>query len=155
MRTAGLGRDAFLLASLGAEVTLIERAPSVHALLADAIAALAAAEPAIAARMRLVAGDARELLPTLEADVVTVDPMHPARVGSALVKAEMRRLRGLVGRRSRFRFPDRRRARRQRARAWWSNGRCAPPLPLGLPAPSHALTGKTVRYDVFARARPA
>ena len=152
--TAGLGRDAFLLASLGADVTLIERAPSVHGLLADAIAALAEAEPAIAARMRLVAGDARDLLPTLDADVVTVDPMHPARDGSALVKAEMRRLRGLVGD-----DPDSASliaaalaARAPRVVVKWP---LRAPLPPGLPAPSHALTGKTVRYDVFVRARPA
>jgi 16S rRNA (guanine1516-N2)-methyltransferase len=35
--TAGLGRDAFFLASLGARVTLIERSPVMHALLADGI----------------------------------------------------------------------------------------------------------------------
>ena len=33
--TAGLGRDAFLMASLGAEVTLIERSEQMHKLLAD------------------------------------------------------------------------------------------------------------------------
>ena len=152
--TAGLGRDAFLLATLGAEVTLIERAPAVHALLFDAIAALAASSPAhavIAARMRLVAGDARELLPRLAADVVTVDPMHPARRGSALVKAEMRRLRALVGD-----DPD------SAALIAAALASCAPrvvlkwplraPPPAGVPAPSHSLQGKTVRYDVFVRA---
>ncbi|MBN2751120.1 MAG: class I SAM-dependent methyltransferase, partial [Rhodospirillaceae bacterium] len=34
--TAGLGRDAFLLASLGATVTLIERVPEIQRLLHDA-----------------------------------------------------------------------------------------------------------------------
>ena len=33
--TAGLGRDAFLLAALGSKVTLIERSNIMHALLAD------------------------------------------------------------------------------------------------------------------------
>ncbi len=150
--TAGLGRDAFLLASLGATVTLIERAPAVHAMLADAIAALAAAGPAeaeIAARMLLVSGDARALLAGISADVVTVDPMHPARLGTALVKAEMRRLRALVGD-----DPD--------SAALIAAALAAGPrvilkwplraaLPQGLPAPSHSLAGKTVRYDVFVR----
>ena len=153
--TAGLGRDAFLLASLGAEVTLIERAPAMQAMLADAIAALAAASPehaVIAARMRLVPGDARQELPGLAADVVTVDPMHPARLGSALVKAEMRRLRALVGD-----DPD---SAELVAAALAS---AAPrvvlkwplraPAPGGIPAPSHSLPGKTVRYDVFLRAK--
>ena len=35
--TAGLGRDAFLLASLGANVTLIERSKQMHALLDSAL----------------------------------------------------------------------------------------------------------------------
>ena len=34
--TAGLGRDAFLLATLGAQVTLLERSAEVHDLLRDA-----------------------------------------------------------------------------------------------------------------------
>ena len=153
--TAGLGRDAFLLASLGAEVTLLERVPVVQVLLADAIAALAADGPehaAIAARMNLVAGDAREILPSLDADVVTVDPMHPARLGSALVKAEMRRLRALVGD-----DPDSAAliaaalaSRAGRVVLKWPLR--APP-PIGVPAPSHSLQGKTVRYDVFVRPR--
>ena len=36
--TAGLGRDSFLLASLGAEVTLIERSKHMHRLLEDGLA---------------------------------------------------------------------------------------------------------------------
>ena len=35
--TAGLGRDAFVLASLGCQVTLIERVPAVAALLENGI----------------------------------------------------------------------------------------------------------------------
>ena len=35
--TAGLGRDAFLLASLGATITLIERNDKMHDLLADGL----------------------------------------------------------------------------------------------------------------------
>ena len=35
--TAGLGRDAFLLASLGAKVTLIERSPDMHRLLEEGL----------------------------------------------------------------------------------------------------------------------
>ena len=35
--TAGLGKDAFVLASLGCHVTLLEREPIIHVLLEDAI----------------------------------------------------------------------------------------------------------------------
>src|SRR5215470_6784060 len=64
--TAGLGRDAFLLASAGATVTMLERSAEVHALLQDALARAAAASPELAevvARMTLIHGDARSLLP--------------------------------------------------------------------------------------------
>ena len=153
--TAGLGRDAFLLASLGADVTLVERAPPVQAALAAALAALAAAGPehaAIAARMRLVEGDARSVLPNSTADVVTVDPMHPARLGSALVKAEMRHLRALVGddADSGALVAAALASRVPRVVLKWP---LRAPAPAGVPAPSHSLQGKTVRYDVFVRAR--
>lgn len=98
--TAGLGRDAFVLAAAGSRVTLIERSPDVHRMLEDGLrrASLAGGEVAvIAARMTLMQGDARDLLPRLAGDVVVIDPMHPPRTKSALVKKEMRLLRQLVG----------------------------------------------------------
>src|SRR4051794_3750529 len=89
--TAGLGRDAFRLASVGAKIVLLERSAEVHALLKDALATAAAASPDLAeviARMTLIHGDAKDHLPKLRPDVVTVDPMHPPRQNSALVKQE-------------------------------------------------------------------
>lgn len=149
--TAGLGRDAFVLASLGAQVTLIERSAAVHAALADALdRALTASEEvaAIARRMTLLHGDARDLLPGLAAEVVMVDPMHPPRGNSALVKQEMRVLRDLVGT-----DPDSAKllnaalaSARNRVVLKWPLR--APPLP-DMRAPSHQIVGKTVRYDVF------
>ena len=35
--TAGLGKDAFVLATLGCEMTLLERSPIIHQLLQDGI----------------------------------------------------------------------------------------------------------------------
>ena len=98
--TAGLGRDAFLLASLGATVTMIERSADMHALLLDGMArALDAGgvTAEIISRMTLIHGDAIELLPSLSPEIVLVDPMHPPRNKSALVKAEMRQIRAIVG----------------------------------------------------------
>lgn len=149
--TAGLGRDAFLLASAGARVTLIERSPSIHALLSDALARAAAAGPdyaTIIARMTLILGDSKTLLPGMEADVVLVDPMHPPRGNTALVKKEMRVLRHLVGA-----DPDSFEvmqaalacARKRVVLKWPLR---AEPMP-GLAKPSHQLIGKTTRYDVF------
>lgn len=152
--TAGLGRDAFLLAALGSEVTLIERSPDMHARLAEGLARAVAAggEPAeIAARMTLIFGDARETLPTLSPEVVLVDPMHPPRKSSALVKQNLRLVRELVGT-----DPDAgelmavalAHARRRVVLKWPLRG---DPLP-GLRAPSHQIFGKTLRFDVFVLA---
>ena len=149
--TAGLGRDAFLLASLGAEVTMIERVPEVAALLEAGLARARAAGPdyaGIAARMTLRVGDAREFLQKSTPEVVLVDPMHPPRGNSALVKQEMRLLREAVGD-----DPDAGEliaaalaAAGQRVVLKWPIH--APLLP-GLPPPSHSITGKSTRYDVF------
>jgi 16S rRNA (guanine1516-N2)-methyltransferase len=149
--TAGLGRDAFLLASLGAEVVMIERSPIIAALLEAGLARAREAGPiyaAIADRLRLIEGDARKILPTLNPDVVLVDPMHPPRGNTALVKQEMRLLRKTVGD-----DPDAGELMRaalatagQRVVLKWPIH--APPLP-DLPPPSHSITGKSTRYDVF------
>ena len=66
--TAGLGRDAFLLASLGAEVTLIERSDVMHSLLQDGMEAArrhGGIHAEIMSRMTLIHGDSIELLPSL------------------------------------------------------------------------------------------
>lgn len=97
--TAGLGRDAFVLASLGCTVTLCERNLVVWALLEDGLRrALEDPETApIAARMTLLRGNALEWIEHLRPEVVYLDPMYPFRVKSALPKKEMRLFHGLVG----------------------------------------------------------
>ena len=80
--TAGLGRDAFVLASLGARVTLLERSPIVGALLADALRRAQDSEIAdIAARMTLYVGDAvtylQGMTETERPAVIYLDPMYP------------------------------------------------------------------------------
>lgn len=100
--TAGLGRDAFVLASLGCKVTLIERSPVVAALLQDGLAR-AAQDPEIgpwvSERMCLLQGPAVDNLLALteRPDVIYLDPMFPHKQKSALVKKEMRVFQSLVG----------------------------------------------------------
>jgi 16S rRNA (guanine1516-N2)-methyltransferase len=152
--TAGLGRDAFLLASAGAKVTMIERSAEVHALLADALSR-AAAESAdlaeVVSRMTLIHGDARHLLPDFAPDVVIVDPMHPPRQNTALVKKEMRQLSAIVGadKDSDELMQVALAAARERVVLKWPL-RAAPLLTS--PKPSHQFAGKTVRYEVFLTA---
>ncbi|MEX2476642.1 class I SAM-dependent methyltransferase [Marinobacter sp.] len=100
--TAGLGQDAFVLAGLGCRVTLFERNPVIHALLADGLAraALNVDCAPIVARMTLCQGSSVEWLsqaPEGAADIVYLDPMFPHRDKSALVKKEMQVFRAIVG----------------------------------------------------------
>jgi len=104
--TAGLGRDALILASLGCELTLCERSPLVAALLVDGLqrAALDAELAPIISRMHFQPGEAlaallafADVAPEQRPDVVLLDPMFPHREKSALVKKEMRVFRAIVG----------------------------------------------------------
>lgn len=102
--TGGLGRDAYVLASHGCRVTLVERQPVIHALLADGLARAARDEKVgemIRERLRLLSGDSREIMQALpeaeRPEVVYLDPMYPHRDTTALVKKEMVVLRMLAG----------------------------------------------------------
>jgi 16S rRNA (guanine1516-N2)-methyltransferase len=100
--TAGLGRDAFLLASLGCSVTMLERSPILVALLQDGIERLnKQLLNQHDLRFQLFMRDAKDYLDNLNVDkfpdVIYLDPMYPERKKSALVKKEMRILRDLVG----------------------------------------------------------
>ncbi|MGE4610086.1 MAG: class I SAM-dependent methyltransferase [Paracoccaceae bacterium] len=149
--TAGLGRDTFLLASLGAQVTLIERSDQMHDLLADGMARarLAGGEIAeVIARMTLLHGDAKDLIPDLLPEVVLVDPMHPPRKNSALVKKEMRIIREIVG-------TDQDSTELMQVALDCASKRVVLKWPqkadpmAGIRAPSHQISGKSTRYDVF------
>ena len=102
--TAGLGRDAFVLASLGCKVWLCERHPVVHALLADGLRR-ASLDPEIgdwvSERMQLLPlGISLAEISQLTGDaidVVYLDPMFPHKKKAALVKKEMRVFQSLVG----------------------------------------------------------
>lgn len=101
--TAGLGRDAFVLASLGCIITLVERSPVAAALLADALvrAAADASTATIAARMTLVHADASQWLAALseeqKPEVIYLDPMFPDTGKSAAAKKDMQAFQAVIG----------------------------------------------------------
>jgi 16S rRNA (guanine1516-N2)-methyltransferase len=101
--TTGLGGDAFVLASLGCDVTMLERNPIIHALLKDALerASLSADQEMqdILSRMKLQNKEANRTLSELKdlPDVIYLDPMFPTRTKSAQVKKEMQFLHDIVG----------------------------------------------------------
>jgi 16S rRNA (guanine1516-N2)-methyltransferase len=157
--TAGLGRDAFVLAGLGCEVTLIERNPLVAALLEDGLRralADAAAAPA-ASRMKLLEGDAAAMMRDWEdwsgdvPQVVYLDPMFPPRGknASALVKKELRLFRPLVGDDGDASLLLTAALLLASHRVVVKRPRRAPPL--GGTAPAYALEGKSSRFDVYAK----
>ena len=153
--TAGLGRDAFVLATLGAEVLLLERVPAIFALLEDGLyrARHDEAIAEIASRMQAVHADAGCELAAVVAQrgivpqVVHLDPMFPHRDKSALVKKEMRLFRELAG-------DDSDAPRLLEAaldvathRVVVKRPRKAPPI--DGPRPGHVIEGKTSRYDLY------
>ena len=149
--TAGLGRDAFLLASLGAEVQLNERSDRRHALLDQGVQR-AAVEGGqlreIIDRMTLLKGDAKDLLPDLSGESILIDPMHPPRKSSALVKQELRQVREIVG-------SDEDAADLVRVALANATKRVVLKWPAkadpieGIRPCTHQILGKSTRYDVF------
>jgi 16S rRNA (guanine1516-N2)-methyltransferase len=154
--TGGLGHDGFLLAASGARVTLIERSPVMFAELERAVADARRNDDfaEIAERMTILHGDSRDLLRTINADVFYVDPMHPERKKSALVKEPMRLLRGVVG-------DDPDSAELIQIALQYSPGRVVvkwpakAALPIGISEPSYELKSRTTRYCVFIAASDA
>lgn len=101
--TAGLGRDAFVLASLGCRVTMFERHPVVAALLEDGLQRAKQDMDIgewVSERMQLAYTSSIDGLAGYQGElpeVVYLDPMFPHKKKSALVKKEMRVFQSLVG----------------------------------------------------------
>jgi len=93
--TAGLGRDAFIMACRGAKVTMLERHPIIALLLEDALNRLKAVETIA---LHLIQADSISYMKDLNElpDVIYLDPMYPGKHKSALVKKEMQFLQALI-----------------------------------------------------------
>jgi 16S rRNA (guanine1516-N2)-methyltransferase len=156
--TAGLGADAFILASLGCQMQLIERNPIVHCLLRDGLnrAALAGMDDSdlagIINNINLLNEDSISHLSDIASlnrpDIIYVDPMFPERKKSAQVKKEMQALHQIVGgdedsheileialQKALYRVVVKRPAHSEY---------------LGNLKPHYSLEGKSTRYDIFA-----
>lgn len=157
--TAGLGQDAFVLASLGARVMMIERVPQIAELLADGLERALAHEDtrAIAQRMQLYQGDASVQMAELvtksgvEPEVIHLDPMFPHRTKSALVKKEMRFFQHLAG-------ADEDAPRLLEAALEVATHRVVVKRPRNAPfiegpRPQHVLEDKSLRYDLYVLKR--
>ncbi len=100
--TAGLARDAFVLAGFGCSINLVERSPVLCALLEDALNQAYEDEQieSICKKMTLYHQDAYDYLfqqTNNSLDIVYIDPMFPEKKGSALVKVDMQILQEMIG----------------------------------------------------------
>jgi 16S rRNA (guanine1516-N2)-methyltransferase len=154
--TAGLGRDAFVLANLGCSVRMIERSPIMACLLEDALRRAEFDQhlnPWINQRLKLISGDARRQIPLLcgatATDVVYIDPMYPPRTKSALVKKEMRFIQALAGEdmdSSELLAISLRHATKRVVVK-----RPGSASPVAGPKPTHTIESKNTRYDVYVK----
>ena len=149
--TAGLGYDAFILASLGANVTLIERSEKIYDLLKAAIseAKLYGGEISkIVNRMNLLFGDSKDILPNIAPEVILIDTMYKDRKKSALVKNDMRLVREVVGSDSDHVELIDVALKNASKRVVIKQPRYAETLD-NIKGCSHQILGKTIRYDVY------
>ena len=157
--TAGLGSDAFVMATLGCTVTMLERNAIIQQLLSDGLSRADSSEDsevqAIATRMRLVQQQSISYLENLEADeypqLIYLDPMFPQREKSALVKKEMRFFHDIVGK-------DEDSAELLEIALKRATERVIVKRPikaetLNTRKPDFDIRGKTVRYDIYLGCR--
>ena len=99
--TAGLAKDAFVLACMGCSMTLIEQNPVVTELVKNALSRAENAEEFKIIKeqgFELINTNAVEFLKTTSSqpDVIYIDPMYPKRKKSAAVKKNMQILQKLI-----------------------------------------------------------
>lgn len=153
--TAGMGTDSFVMASVGANVTMLERSPIIAALLENGLLRANQQGVSVAANMQLLESDAIEYLQANSSQsshthVVYLDPMFPHKKKSALVKKEMRAFQLLVG-------PDQDSAALLTAAINFAPARIVVKRPATAPAleneqgikPSMAISSKKHRFDVY------
>lgn len=151
--TTGLGRDMFLMACLGCQVTAVERSPVIAALLNDGLRRAMSDQGTaeiLHERVTLIQGDAIALLRGLMSEhsfnAIYIDTMFPPTGKSALAKKEMRICRLITGEdidagelltAALDQLPDRVVVKR------WLRS------PALLDHPHITYKGKTIRYDVY------
>ena len=149
--TAGLGYDSFILASLGAKVTLIERSQKMHEILQNGIdegKSFGGEIEKIINRMELLFGDSKDILPKLTPEVIMIDTMYKDRKKTALVKNNMRLVREIVGPDSDYIELLKVALNCAKNRVVLKQPRYAEPIK-EIRKCSHQILGKTIRYDIF------
>jgi 16S rRNA (guanine1516-N2)-methyltransferase len=149
--TAGLGSDGFLLGNLGCRMLMLERNPSLFALLNDAWQRFKKNSPrGNDIQLDILHVEAKDYLNSLVTDypdVIFLDPMYPERHKSALVKKEMRILRDLIG--DDVDAPDVLSLALKKAKKRVVVKRPRLAKPLNDQIPNLVFAGKSTRFDVY------
>ncbi|MCF8107010.1 MAG: class I SAM-dependent methyltransferase [Desulfohalobiaceae bacterium] len=170
--TAGLGEDAWLLTALGCSVIAVERNPVLFALVRDAWARIGIEQQIPARRFRIVQAEARDVLISFgnrgdleqraesvrgypeclpRPDTVYLDPMFPGHLKRKTAeKKSMRLARAIVGE-----CRDDSEAlldlalKAAGSRVVLKRPRKAPVLCSESGPPTHQITGRGMRYDIY------
>ncbi len=98
--TAGLGRDSFVLAYLGAKVHMFERNPIVRIILKDGLRRAYNSDEANFFKEHMIFEEEKSIWDykgDIKPNTVYIDPMYPERKKSAQVKNDMKTFHSLVG----------------------------------------------------------
>jgi 16S rRNA (guanine1516-N2)-methyltransferase len=148
--TAGMGRDSLIMALLGCQVFMQERNFAIYQLLDNALQRFKQSDQSVSAKLNLLNQDSIKNFSHSDKkaiDVIYLDPMFPSRKKSALVKKEMRIFKLLAG--------EDLDADSLLIHALQSSAkRVVVKRPKGAPLlagqkPSHEITAKKFRYDVY------
>ncbi len=152
--SAGLARDAFVLATLGCQLTLVEQSPVLYCMIKDGIERALLASDAthpVNNFSNLVCANTRTYLEHLNPDskpeVIYFDPMYPERKKSALVKKDMQILHKLIG-------THQNESALLDVALQYARRRVVVKRPIHAESligikPTMAITGKKTRYDVY------
>jgi len=149
--TAGFGRDAFVFASLGCQVVMLEQSAVVYELLTDALARAAADKhtKATADLMSVYHCDSTTLPSTWphssRPDVIYLDPMYPQ--GKRVAKKEIQLLRNLLHERQDDEAQLLQAARATAQRVVVKRPRKAPAIAGA--EPSGQIVSTNTRYDIY------
>ncbi len=154
--TAGLAKDAFVLACLGCSMTLIEQNPVVAELVKDALSRAENADEFKTLKeqgFELINTDAVEFLKTTTTrpDIIYIDPMYPERKKSAAVKKNMQILQKLISHSENKTINE---TQLLNQALMTAKKRVVVKRPKGAPSltdtqPSMSIESKITRYDVY------
>lgn len=144
--TAGLARDAFIFAKLGAQVTMLERNPTLARMIETALENLSDKT-----NLQFIFTDAITYLQSSHIlyDVIYLDPMFSDVDKRAKVKKDMQMLHELIGENDDADILLTLALEKAKKRVVVKRHKLSPFL--ANQKPSHQIIGKSTRYDVYCR----